>query len=90
MGWWSDFDDPEVAADFARIAASGLDSVRLFLTWADFQPAPDEVDRRMLARLVAVADLADASGSRARAHSLHRPHERRELDPVVGARRDGR
>lgn len=62
MGWWSDFDDAEVAADFARIAASGLDSVRLFLTWADFQPAPDKVDRRMLARLVALADLADGVG----------------------------
>ena len=60
MGWWSDFDRTEVAADFARIAASGLDSVRLFLTWADFQPA-DEVDRRMLNRLVAVADLAAAA-----------------------------
>ena len=58
MGWWSDFDRPEVAADFARIAASGLDSVRIFLTWADFQPAPNQVDRRMLDRLIAVADLA--------------------------------
>jgi endo-1,4-beta-mannosidase len=62
MGWWSDFDRAEVAADFARIAAGGLDSVRLFLTWADFQPAPDEVDRRMLDRLIAVADLAGAAG----------------------------
>ncbi len=61
MGWWSDFDRTEVAADFARIAASGLDSIRLFLTWADFQPAPNEVDRRMLDRLVAVADLAAAA-----------------------------
>ena len=61
MGWWSDFDRMEVAADFARIAASGLDSVRLFLTWADFQPTPREVDRRMLDRLVAVADLAAAA-----------------------------
>jgi endo-1,4-beta-mannosidase len=62
MGWWSDFDRTEVAADFARIAASGLDSIRLFLTWADFQPAPDEVDRRMLDRLIAVADLAAGAG----------------------------
>jgi endo-1,4-beta-mannosidase len=62
MGWWSDFDRAEVAADFARIAASRLDSVRLFLTWADFQPARDDVDRRMLDRLVAVADLAGAAG----------------------------
>ena len=62
MGWWSDFDRTEVAADFARIAASGLDSVRIFLTWADFQPAPDQVDRRMLDRLIAVADLAAGAG----------------------------
>jgi endo-1,4-beta-mannosidase len=39
MGWWAEFDHTEVASDFARIAASGLDSVRLFLTWEDFQPA---------------------------------------------------
>lgn len=62
MGWWSDFDRAEVAADFARIAACGLDSIRIFLTWADFQPTPDEVDRRMLDRLVAVADLAAEAG----------------------------
>jgi endo-1,4-beta-mannosidase len=62
MRWWSDFDREEVAADFARIAASGLDSIRLFLTWADFQPTPNEVDRRMLNRLIAVADLATGAG----------------------------
>ena len=62
MGWWSDFDRTEVAADLARMAASGLDSIRLFLTWADFQPAPDEVDPRMLDRLIAVADLAAGAG----------------------------
>ena len=62
MRWWSDFDRGEVAADFARIAASGLDSIRLFLTWADFQPTPNEVDRRMLNRLIAVADLATEAG----------------------------
>src|SRR5438270_2403641 len=62
MGWWSKFDRAEVAADFARIAASGLDSVRVFLTWEDFQPAPDEVDRAMVERLVTVADLAGELG----------------------------
>jgi endo-1,4-beta-mannosidase len=62
MSWWSQFDQAEVAADFARIAAAGLDSVRVFLTWEDFQPAPDEVDPEMLERLVAVADLAGACG----------------------------
>ena len=62
MGWWSSFDPAEVEADFARIAACGLDSVRVFLTWEDFQPAPDRVDREMLARLVVVADLAAGLG----------------------------
>jgi endo-1,4-beta-mannosidase len=58
MRWWSDFDRTKVAADFARIAASGLDSIRIFLTWADFQPTPNQVNGRMLNRLIAVADLA--------------------------------
>ena len=62
MSWWSQFDRAEVATDFARIAASGLDSVRVFLTWEDFQPAPEQVNYEMLERLVAVADLAGELG----------------------------
>jgi endo-1,4-beta-mannosidase len=62
MGWWSQFDRGEVAADFARIAGSGLDSVRVFLTWEDFQPAPDTIDGEMVERLVTVADLAGELG----------------------------
>jgi endo-1,4-beta-mannosidase len=62
MAWWSSFDADEVAADFARIAASGLDSVRLFLTWEAFQPAPGAVDAAMLDRLATVADLASRAG----------------------------
>jgi endo-1,4-beta-mannosidase len=62
MSWWSHFDPSEVATDFARIAACGLDSVRVFLTWEEFQPSANEVDRAMLDRLITVADLAGASG----------------------------
>jgi endo-1,4-beta-mannosidase len=62
MGWWADFDRSEVVTDFARIAAAGLDSVRLFLTWQDFQPTQQEVDQKMLDRLVTVADLAGRAG----------------------------
>jgi endo-1,4-beta-mannosidase len=62
MSWWSQFDAAEVGADFARIAACGLDSVRVFLTWEEFQPTPNRVERTMLDRLVAVADLAGESG----------------------------
>jgi endo-1,4-beta-mannosidase len=62
MGWWPAFELAEVEADFARIAAYGLDSVRVFLSWEDFQPAPGRVDREMLARLIEVADLAAGLG----------------------------
>ena len=62
MGWWSSFDPAEVEADFARIAACGFDSVRVFLTWEGFQPAAGRVDREMLARLVLVADRAAEFG----------------------------
>jgi endo-1,4-beta-mannosidase len=62
MGWWSSFDPAEVAADFARIAGAGLDSMRVFLTWEDFQPASGRIDREMLERLVLVADLAAGLG----------------------------
>ena len=57
MGWWSQFDRAEVAADFARIAGSGLDSVRVFLTWEDFQPAPDEVDLATTERLASLVPV---------------------------------
>ena len=62
MSWWTRFDRAEVAADFARIAACGLDSVRVFLTWEDFQPVANRVDRAALARLGVVADLAAEFG----------------------------
>ena len=62
MDWWSRFDRSEVATDLARIAAAGMDSVRLFLRWEDFQPEPERVDHAMLARLVAVADAAASAG----------------------------
>jgi endo-1,4-beta-mannosidase len=61
MSWWSRFDRAEVATDFARIAACGLDSLRVFLTWEDFQPTPHRVDREMLERLITIADLAAES-----------------------------
>jgi endo-1,4-beta-mannosidase len=62
MGWWSNFERAEVARDFDRIAGAGLDCVRVFLLWEDFQPSPHDVDREMLERLVVVADLAGERG----------------------------
>ena len=48
MDWWSLYDRAEVEDDFARIAASGFDSVRIFLTWEAFQPGPRSVDPKMV------------------------------------------
>jgi endo-1,4-beta-mannosidase len=62
MGWWTAFDPAEVAADFSRIAGCGFDSVRIFLTWEDFQPTPSRVDSTMLDRLVTTLDRARSAG----------------------------
>jgi endo-1,4-beta-mannosidase len=64
MAMWRRFDAGEIREDFARIAALGLDTVRFFLRWDDFQPAADAIDAGMLARLEAVADLAAEAGLR--------------------------
>ena len=58
MYWWRHFDVAEVARDFARIRAAGFGTVRIFLCWEDFQPAPDRVAPAMLASLVSAADIA--------------------------------
>ena len=62
MAMWRRFDAGEIREDFQRIAGLGLDAVRFFLRWDDFQPQPDTVDATMLARLEAVADIAAAAG----------------------------
>ncbi len=62
MEMWRRFDAGEVREDFARIAALGLDAVRFFLRWDDFQPRADTIDASMLARLEAVADIAAEAG----------------------------
>ncbi|TNF61393.1 MAG: hypothetical protein EP303_05740 [Deltaproteobacteria bacterium] len=62
MGWWTAFDRAEVAADFRRIAGCGFDSVRIFLTWEDFQPTPLRVDSTMVGRLVSTLDEASGAG----------------------------
>ena len=58
MRWWQLFDVEEVERDFARLRTAGLDSVRIFLLWEDFQPAPDQISEQALKHLVHVADVA--------------------------------
>ncbi|MDB5028961.1 MAG: putative Beta-galactosidase [Candidatus Eremiobacteraeota bacterium] len=64
MAMWRRFDAGEIREDFARIAAFGLDAVRFFLRWDDFQPHADTMDPEMLARLEAVVDIAAEAGLR--------------------------
>jgi endo-1,4-beta-mannosidase len=58
MYWWSDFDSGEVDDEFAVIQDLGLNTVRIFLLWDDFQPTPGEVAH--LDALTIVCDIAAA------------------------------
>ncbi len=62
MYWWSQFEAGEVRDEFALIASLGLQVVRLFLLWDDFQPAPDVVDQTCLENLGKVCDIAAENG----------------------------
>jgi endo-1,4-beta-mannosidase len=58
MYWWSNFDANEVEEEFTLIQEIGLNVVRLFLLWDDFQPTPDAVSKPALANLTKVCDIA--------------------------------
>lgn len=62
MYWWGNFDRGEVREEFALIRETGLNVVRLFLLWDDFQPDPGSVDSAVLANLGGVADIASDQG----------------------------
>jgi len=64
MAMWQQFDAGEIREDFARIAGLGLDTVRFFLRWHDFQPAIDTMDTTMLDRLESVVTIAYDAGLR--------------------------
>ena len=61
MYMWERFDLGEIREDMARIKGFGLELVRFFLRWDDFQPAPDRMDPSMLRRFDAMLEtIADA------------------------------
>lgn len=64
MYWWSDFDRHEVGDEFDVIAGLGMDVVRIFLLWDDWQPSPVSVSRDCLRSLDEVCDAASVSGLR--------------------------
>jgi hypothetical protein len=65
LAMWRRFDAGEIRADFAHIAALGLDTIRFFLRWEDFAPHADRLDAAMLDRLEALVTIAGDSGLRA-------------------------
>ena len=62
MYWWSDFDAGEVREEFSVIKEIGMNVVRLFLLWDDFQPEPNSVAKDKVDNLVKVADIAAENG----------------------------
>lgn len=62
MYWWSNFDVGEVREEFAILKEIGLNVVRMFLLWDDFQPDPNSVSQEALNNLVTVADIAAENG----------------------------
>jgi endo-1,4-beta-mannosidase len=65
MYMWQRFDPGEIADDMHRIADLGLDAVRFFLRWDDFQPSPRRMNLGMLSKLVRVTELIADAGLRA-------------------------
>jgi endo-1,4-beta-mannosidase len=65
MYMWERFDLGEIREDMSRIKGLGLDIVRFFLRWDDFQPEPDHMDDAMLRRFDDVMSAIDEAGLRA-------------------------
>lgn len=62
MDWLARYDPGVVRRDFARIAASGMDTVRTFVRWEDIQPTATTVDAIVLGHVVDIADAAEEAG----------------------------
>ncbi|MFA7635793.1 MAG: cellulase family glycosylhydrolase, partial [Bacillota bacterium] len=62
LAMWRDFDIQEITSDMETIAGLGMNSVRVFLRWSDFQPAPNQIDEAMMDRFEQVLDAARKAG----------------------------
>lgn len=58
MFWWSNFDAGEVKEEFAVVKELGMQLVRIFLLWEDWQPEPDTVSPEALAHFETVGNIA--------------------------------
>ncbi len=61
---WTEFDRDEIAEDMRAIARMGMNAVRVFLKWADFQPEPEVIDEAMIGRFDEFLVMADEAGVR--------------------------
>ncbi|TDB74903.1 beta-galactosidase trimerization domain-containing protein [Micromonospora sp. KC723] len=59
---WTDWDPAALRRDFRAMAGSGLNTVRLFLFWRDFEPAAGQHDPVVFDRLRTAVDLAAEAG----------------------------
>src|SRR5688572_3738084 len=62
MDWLAAYDPQVTRRDFARAGAAGLDCLRIFLRWADIQPAETTIDAAVLRHVVDAADAASEAG----------------------------
>lgn len=62
MYWWPNFDADEVREEFDVIASLGMNVVRLFLLWDDWQPTPTQVSSQRLRDFGTVCDIAAERG----------------------------
>ncbi len=58
MYWWSNFDQSEVVEEFGIIKDIGLDLIRIFLLWDDWQPSAKTISQDCLRNLEKVCDIA--------------------------------
>jgi endo-1,4-beta-mannosidase len=65
MYMWERFDLGEIREDMVRIKGLGLDLVRFFLRWDDFQPTPNRMDPMMLRRFDTMMQTIADAGLRA-------------------------
>jgi endo-1,4-beta-mannosidase len=62
--WWRSFDQGSVEEDFSRIREAGVETLRIFLLWEDFQPEPQKVSIQSIDRLVTVIEMGYEKGLR--------------------------
>lgn len=59
--WWSAFDRAEVRDELAHVASIGINLVRFYIRWEDFQPATDRINSRAFRSLEQALDAAAAA-----------------------------